>query len=228
MIEHAELHTETGQRIKLQFNPADLTISKSATWQASAAKGGNAPTLHFQGGQPGTISLSITLDATSQPDATSKGVSVTDETDKLLALVQIDRRVRGHDEQRQSGRPPWVEFHWGRLHAPFRAVVERLQIKYTYFSATGVPLRAKVDLGLKQYEDEEVKPRQNPTSSTPAPHKVHMLLPGETLDRVAARHYGDPTKWRFLADANRVEDPLMLVAGMPLTIPELPMRSRDR
>ena len=142
--------------------------------------------------------------------------------------MQIDKSVRGHDDQRQSGRPPWVEFHWGRLHAPFRAVVERLQIKYTYFSATGVPLRAKVDLGLKQYDDEEVKPRQNPTSSTPAPHRVHRLLPGETLDRVAARQYGDSTKWRILADANRIEDPLVLSAGTLLLVPEMPVRSRGR
>lgn len=219
MFEHAKLTTETKQEIHLQFNPADLTITKAATWQASAAKGGNSPTLRFQGGQPGTIALSTTLDATSD------GHSVTEETDKLLALVQIDRGITGHDEQRQSGRPPWVELHWGRLHAPFRAVVERLQIKYTYFSATGTPLRAKVDLSLKQFDDA-VPPRQNPTSFTPSPHTVYRLLPGETLDRVAARHYGDSSRWRLLAETNGIEDPLSLVAGLPLTIPELPMRAR--
>lgn len=222
MIQHAALRTETGQTIDFQFNPAELTIAKSATWQASAAKGGNAPTLHFQGGQSGTLSLSITL------DATTSGASVTDGTDKLLALVQIDRKVPGDDAQRQSGRPPWVEFHWGKLHAPFRAVVERLQIKYTYFSASGVPLRAKVDLGLKQYDDEAVQPRQNPTSHTPAPHTMHRLLPGETLDRVAARHYGDPTKWRMLAQANGIDDPLSLEAGTALAVPQIPMSTRGR
>ncbi len=222
MVQHATLRTETGQTIEFQFNPAELTIAKTATWQASAAKGGNAPKLHFQGGQSGTLSLSITL------DATTTGESVTEMTDRILALVQVDPSVPGDDPQRQSGRPPWVEFHWGRLHAPFRAVVERLQIKYTYFSATGVPLRAKVDLGLKQYDDEAVKPRQNPTSYTPAPHTVHRLLPGETLDRVAARHYGDPTKWRILARANGIDDPLWLEPGTALTVPVLPVSPRGR
>jgi nucleoid-associated protein YgaU len=222
MIQHAALRTETGQTIPFQFNPAELTIAKSATWQASAAKGGNAPTLHFQGGQSGTLSLSMTL------DATATGASVTEQTDTLLALLQVDRKVPGDDPQRQSGRPPWVEFHWGKLHAPFRAVVERLQIKYTYFSAGGVPLRAKVDLGLKQYDDEAVQPRQNPTSYTPAPHTVHRLLPGETLDRVAARHYGDPTRWRLLAQANGIDDPLNLEAGTALAVPQMPVSTRGR
>ncbi|MBX9247139.1 peptidoglycan-binding protein [Actinotalea ferrariae] len=220
MFQHATLHTETHQEIPFEFNPAELTITKGATWQASTARGTNAPTLRFEGGQSGTLSMSITI------DATASGTSVTDETDKLLGLVRIDRSVRGDDRQRQSGRPPWVELHWGRLHAPFRAVVERLQIRYTYFSATGVPLRAKVDLTLKQYDDETVRPRQNPTSYTPSPHTVHHLLPGESLDRVAARYYGDPTRWRLIATASGVDDPLAVAAGTPLVIPEVPVSHR--
>lgn len=220
MFQHATLHTETGKEIPFEFNPADFTITKSASWQAATARGSNAPTLHFEGGQSGTLALSITI------DATATGTSVADETDKLLALVRIDRSVRGDDRKRQSGRPPWVEFHWGRLHAPFRAVVERLQIRYTYFSSTGVPLRAKVDLTLKQYDDETIRPRQNPTSYTPTPHTVHQLLPGESLDRVAARHYGDPTRWRLIADANGIDDPFELVAGTRLTVPEVPVSHR--
>ncbi len=216
----ATLHIETGESIPFKFNPADLTIAKAATWGASPAKGRNAPALRFQGGQSGTVTLAITLDATINHQ------SVLDEAEKLLALAAIDSKVKASDAQHKSARPPWVELHWGLLHAPFRAVVERVQVKYTYFAKDGTPLRAKVDLALKQYDDEKVQPRQNPTSFTPAPHTVHKVQPGETLDRVAAQEYGDPTRWRLLAEANHVDDPLRVPAGTLLVVPELPVRHR--
>ncbi|BCB76386.1 hypothetical protein Pflav_027960 [Phytohabitans flavus] len=39
----AFLRTERGTRIDCLFNPAELTITKSNTWNASENKGGNAP-----------------------------------------------------------------------------------------------------------------------------------------------------------------------------------------
>mgnify|MGYP003487327083 CR=1 FL=1 len=44
---------------------------------------------------------------------------------------------------------------------------------------------------------------------------------GETLDRIAATHYGDPTQWRVIATANGIIDPLDLEPGRVLSIPRL-------
>lgn len=215
----AELHTEKNDVIKFLFNPADLTLTKSATWNAAENKGGNAPELRFSAGQSGTLALSITL------DTTDTGEDVTYHTNKLLDLLKVDMSLAGSDKNRNKGRPPWVEFHWGPLHS-FRAVVERLQIKFTYFAADGMPLRAKADLALKQYADDAVQPLQNPTSHTPSLQTVHRLSHGETLDRLAAKHYADPTRWRLIAEANDIVDPLGLHPGDLLVIPELPVRRR--
>ena len=215
----AELHTEKNEVIKFLFNPADLTLTKSATWNAAENKGGNAPELRFSAGQSGTLALSITL------DTTDTGEDVTHHTNKLLDLLKVDMSLAGSDKNRNKGRPPWVEFHWGPLHS-FRAVVERLQIKFTYFAADGMPLRAKADLALKQYADEAVQPLQNPTSHTPSLQTVHRLSHGETLDRLAAKHYADSTRWRLIAEANDIVDPLGLQPGDLLVIPELPVRRR--
>ena len=215
----AELHTETNEVIKFLFNPAELTITKAASWNAAENKGGNAPPLRFSAGQSGTLTLSITL------DTTDTGTNVTEHTNKLLALVQVNPKLPGSDKNRNKARPPWVTFHWGPLHS-FKAVVERLQVKFTYFAADGMPLRAKADLSLKQYEDEATFPLQNPTSHTPSLQTVHRLTHGETLDRLAARHYADATRWRLIAEANNIVDPLAVDAGTLLVIPELPVRRR--
>jgi nucleoid-associated protein YgaU len=215
----AFLRSEKGTEIKCLFNPAELTITKSNTWQAPEAKGKNAPELRFQAGQPGTLSFSLTL------DTTDSGTDVTEHTNKLLDLMKVDSSLAGADPQRNKARPPWVEFHWGQLHS-FKAIIEKLQIKFTYFASSGMPLRAKCDITLKQFKDETQRPLQNPTSHTPTLHTMHRVVHGETLDRIAAVHYADPTRWRLIADANAVVDPLAVPAGTLLVIPEIPVRRR--
>jgi hypothetical protein len=215
----AFLLTESGDRIACLFNPAELTIGKSNSWQAPEAKGKDAPDLRFQAGQPGTMTMSLTLDTTDD------GSDVTAHTDKLLALMRVSDSVQGADPARNAARPPWVEFHWGKLHS-FKAVVERLQIRFTFFANNGTPLRAKADLSLKQFADAAEYPLQNPTSHTPTLHTLHHLQGGETLDRIAAQHYGDHARWRLIAEANGVVDPLRLQPGDVLVVPELPGRRR--
>jgi nucleoid-associated protein YgaU len=215
----ALLKTETGDQIDFQFNPAELTIVKRTQWGGGDAKGGNAPHLRFQGGQSGTMTVAITL------DSTVTNSPVTTLTDKLVALVTVDPHLPSSDKQRNSARPPWVEFHWGPLHS-FKAIVEQLQIKFTYFKSDGTPLRAKCDLSLKQWSDDALLPKQNPTSYTPVPHTLHCLRPGETLERVAGIYYRDPSRWRLIAEANGIDDPMRPPEGATLTVPELPVRRR--
>ncbi len=209
----AYLLTEKGQRINCLFNPAELTISKSNSWTPVKGKGKTTPQLRFQEGQSGSMTMSLTLDTTDD------GSDVTQHTNDLLNLMRVDTGLAGSDSQRNRARPPWVQFHWGGLHS-FKAIVERLQIKFTYFASSGVPLRAKADITLKQYEDERAWGPQNPTSGTQVPHQVHRVQAGETIDRIAAVHYGDPTRWRLVAEANGVIDPLALEPGDILVIPE--------
>jgi hypothetical protein len=210
----AYLQSEQGTRIECLFNPAELKLSRSNNWSATKAKGKNTPPLRFQEGQSGSLTMSLILDTTASGDP------VTKHTNRLLDLMQVDQDLAGADTKRNRARPPWVRFHWGDFRS-FKAVVEQLQLTFTYFSSSGVPLRANAELTLKQYEDEQAWAPQNPTSGTPSPHRVHQVTGGESIDRIAALHYGDATRWRLIADANAVIDPLRLRPGVVLVIPEI-------
>jgi hypothetical protein len=209
----AYLETESGDRIDCLFNPAEFSISQSNGWEGRNAPGRNAPQLEFTGGQSGTMSLELFFDTTKD------GTAVTKHTNKLLDVMRIDERLPGHDATRTNGRPQWVVFHWGDLHS-FKAVVDSLNLSFTYFSSTATPLRAKAALSLKQWQDEGKWRPQNPTSGTPAPHRVHLLQLGETLDRLASRYYGDSSAWRLIAQANSIVDPLRMKPGTLLVIPK--------
>lgn len=218
-LEKAVLVPEKGDPITCLFNPAEITVAKSNSWNAGEAKGTNAPKLRFQGGQSATLNLSLMLDTSTD------GSDVTTHTTRLLNLMKVDQSLPGADAQRNSARPPWVKFTWGSM-SSFKAVVERLSLRFTYFSSSGVPLRAKADLGLKQWDDEEFLPLQNPTSHASSLHSVHTVVTGDTLDRISARYYRDATRWRLIADANAIVDPLALPIGAAIVIPDLPVRSR--
>jgi nucleoid-associated protein YgaU len=214
MATKAFLKPEKGDDIPCLFNPESLTVTRSNTWSAPQASGKGVPTVSYGGATSGTFNLSLFF------DTTDTGQAVTNYTSKLLTLMEVDSSLPGSSEATQNARPPWVTFNWGDLHS-FKAVITSLSLSFTYFSATGVPLRAKADLSLMQYQEELAFGPQNPTSGTPYPHRTHRVQPGETLDRIAAIHFGDPTTWRRIADANGIQDPLALRPGSLLAIPEL-------
>jgi hypothetical protein len=209
----AFLQTERGERIPCLFNPAQLELALRNEWRGDPMPGGVTPTLRYSGATTGLLRLTLFF------DTTDTGAAVTTHTSKLVALLDVDASLPGTRASSNNARPQWVTFNWGDFHS-FKAVVTSLDLSFEYFSSDGTPLRARAALVLAQYEEDMAFGPQNPTSGTPHPHRLHRVQPGETLDRIAAVHLGDPTKWRLIADANGVEDPLALRPGMLLAIPE--------
>lgn len=209
------------RKIPCLFNPNELSLTLANRWSADGdgdatrqetVPGKGVRTLDFKGSENGTLDLTLFFDTTSE------GVPVTKYTAQVVALMDIDPTIAGTDVKRRRGRPPTVKFGWGAM-TSFPCVVERLNLRFTYFSSKGMPLRATMALSLRQYAEARAYGPQNPTSGTPAPHRTHRVLPGETLDRIAARYLGDPTQWRLLARANAIEDPLDLRPGAVLAVP---------
>jgi hypothetical protein len=218
-LEKAYLLFSDGKEVPCMFNPETISISRENNWRPpgtgpfaeEGAPGEGVLQLAYQGAENADLSLTIWF------DTTDTGKSVTKYTGVLWSYMEIDPDTEGTPH----AAPPTVTFHWGEYLTSFPAVITNLSIKFTYFSSAGTPLRAEVELRLKQYSADNAYGKQNPTSGTPHPHRVHRVQPGETLDRISARYYGDSTRWRALAAANGVEDPLAIRPGALIGIPEL-------
>jgi len=213
-VEKAFLEIEGGQRVPCLFNPAQLQLTRSNSWAGAPVPGRGVPRLRYTGASSGVLRVDLFFDTTHD------GSDVTTHTGKVVALMDVDPTLPGTDEASHNARPPTVSFHWGDLHS-FTAVVTDLDLTFTYFSSSGTPLRATASLTLRQYEESGAFGRQNPTSGTPRPHRVHRVQAGETLDRIAATYYGDATRWRALAAANHITDPLALRPGSLLSVPRV-------
>jgi Contractile injection system tube protein len=198
---------EGGQRLTCAFNPREYTISKSATWHKTPAKGAkSAPKPEFVGANPSSMSMELFFDAFESSGDVSKDINTllewTGPTQKSLA----DNKPN----------PPIVVFHWGNK-SFFDAYIKQVSAKFTLFDSDGTPLRATVNVGFEEVPME--KPKTNPTSGGPAGRRTHVVGASDTLHSVAYSEYGDAALWRGLAAFNRIDDPLRVGTGTTLLIP---------
>ncbi len=197
-------------KIKFQFNPKELTLTKNAKWkrdrQRNAKKSGPP---EFTGSEPSKLTLEMFFDATDTMDD-----AVVKSVEQLFSCcVPTEKSRHG-----KKGSPPWVIFQWGGL-TSFPTYVSSVTAKYTLFTPGGTPVRALCTVTLEEISGEQAG--QNPTSGALAASDVHLVVAGDTLASVAYRAYGDPALWREIADANDVNDPMRLRPGMRLLIPAL-------
>jgi Contractile injection system tube protein/LysM domain len=200
-----------GDRIECMFNPSEFTVTKGAHWINHQVQGRGQPEMRFVSATSGSFDLNLMF------DTTQTGASVSKHTEVLLRLTEPNKNLPSADAR--TKRPPFVWFSWGEWRS-FKAFVSSVSVSFTYFASDGTPLRASASVSFMQPAKDDAWPLQNPTSHTPAPHRVHSVRRGESLDRIASIYYSSPTEWRAIADANHVTDPIRIEPGMMLVIPE--------
>jgi hypothetical protein len=205
--------------IDCQFNPSTLTITKNVAWHAvfpsdddgESQADLNAPEMVFAGGQSAEFSLDLIFDTTTLDHQDVRGF-----TNQLLKLTLMGAGESGHEDE----DPPDVQFIWGEF-VLFEAVIKKVQIHYTLFLPSGIPVRARADVDFVQaYDGDASKDAQNPTSRTD-PRKTHRVQQGDRLDFLAYQEYGRSDRWREIAQANNLDNPFDIHPGQILIIPPL-------
>lgn len=197
-------------RIRLQFNPNTLALSKANEWRRSPVRTAQESAMpEFVGSGPRSLSLEVLLDATATHDN-----SVEKTVERLLAACVP------HPQSLASKKPasPWVRLDWGTaVTTSFNGVLANLSVSYALFDVDGKPLRATCALTIEEASVDP--PGQNPTSGSFDARGAHRVVAGDCLPLLAWREYGDATAWRVIAEANEIDDPMALVNGSELIIP---------
>jgi nucleoid-associated protein YgaU len=71
-----------------------------------------------------------------------------------------------------------------------------------------------------------IVPGTNPTSGGLTTRRTHTVIQGDTLASIAQSEYGDPAKWRAVAVANGIDDPMRVGVGTVLMVPD-PREAED-
>ncbi len=195
--------------IPFQFNPKEVTITKSAKWERKPSKGSKtAGPPEFTGPEPSKMTVEMFFDATATQDG-----SVVKAVELLLSCCVATEKSAGQ----KKPTPPIVVLHWGSI-SSFPAFVTSVSAKFTLFSSDGTPIRAVCSVSLEEMPGEKFR-KQNPTSGSYDVRRVHRMVAGDSLASVAYAEYGDPTSWRDLAAFNEIDDPLRVPTGTVLLLP---------
>ncbi|MEP6859879.1 MAG: peptidoglycan-binding protein [Deltaproteobacteria bacterium] len=212
---------------KVQFNPTELSFQKQMKYAEIAIPGLDAPLQQFVRGEAEKLTLELFFDSTDK--GTGLGAtSVTAQTDKVFSLARINKETHA---------PPIVTVGWsshfpgdsllapfaGQKRNSFDGVIESINQKFTLFSPEGIPLRATVNLTIREYRKLEDQIKKLNLQSPDRTHS-HTLKGGETLSAVAGEEWNRPGEWRHIADANDLDDPRRLRVGTFLTIPVITPR----
>lgn len=201
---------DTGEVFPVQFNPQDLTISKTVEWIPISIKGKDSSQTEHSGGKPASFTVKLLF------DSTDLGLDVRTQYEMLVRMAQPQSLIPFITRK----EPPKCRFVWGPI-ISFTAVITNISQHFTMFLGNGMPVRAKVNVTMqevKSKEEENLAKLQNPTSRS-EPRKTRQVQLGDRLDLIAFEEYGDAHRWLDIAEANDLENPLQLEAGQILTIP---------
>jgi len=218
--------SRNADEIPVQYNPTELQLEKQAQFAEINIPGLIAPIQQFVRGVAEVLTVELFFD-TSDKGTGVKAESVTKLTDPIYATTLIE--PSGH-------APPLVTFTWGKefpgLNLPeaqtgqrrgsFTGVVTSCRQTFTFWSRGGIPLRAKLNLTIRQYLPLDLQLEQLNPSSPDRTHG-HVLRQGEALHSIAHLYYRRADEWRRVAIDNAIEDPRRLTPGARLRVPRIPI-----
>ena len=138
-------------------------------------------------------------------DTYEQQTDVRNHTNKIIGLLDLDPELHA---------PPVCLFSWGHLN--FVGVLERADQRFTLFLSDGTPVRATIDVSFKEYFEGEPGALQSANFT-----KRYVVKRADTLSGIAGRYYGDPAKWRPIAEENALDDPFAIRPGQVLVIPAI-------
>lgn len=189
------------ERLAVSFYPTEYRVESRTRYDTAPRPGRTDPTTQFVGGDPDTLGMELLF------DTYEAGGDVRREY-----LDRFDRLLRNDEE---GGAPPLCRVSWGSL--DFTGVLVSTNRRFTLFARDGTPLRARVEVQFTRVVPERARPAE---ASAPAEQRrTRIVERGDTLWAISGEEYGDPTRWRTIADANGVEDPRTLQIGTELVIP---------
>jgi uncharacterized membrane protein YgcG len=138
--------------IEVMFNPKELSFSRSVNWESKDGNRGTSllPKINFSGVQPYQFTLQQLLFDTY-------------ETKESVMTKYIDNIKKGVEtiQRGQDQRPPVYIFMWGE-NKYFPCVIESLTYTLTMFLTDGTPVRALVDIQLREVDKSDVPPSKGP------------------------------------------------------------------
>ena len=205
-------------KVPFQFNPKELSIEKINQFAEVNIPGLSSPVYQFVRGNARSVTMDLLFDTyeerkdvrifTDRITGWDAGSMYGKMSGNAKGLMDIDADLHA---------PPVCLFIWGKY--IFMCIIERVSKKFTMFLPEGIPVRATLNVTLKEYRDIEIQVKELALQSSDLT-KRWVVTEGDSLWAIAAKEYGNPGDWRLLAEKNNIDNPRMLMPGHELVIPK--------
>ena len=203
--------------VPCMFNPKELSVEKSNHFAEVNIPGLSSPIFQFVRGNARSVSIDLFFDTYEQ------GIDVRLFTDRITGwdagsmFSNLPKEAKGlMDIDSDLHAPPICLFIWGAF--IFQCIIEKVSKRFTMFLPEGIPVRATLNVNLKEYREVEVQVKEMSLQSSDLT-KSWVVTQGDSLWAIAAKEYGSPEDWRLIAKKNNIENPRILIPGQRLVIP---------
>jgi hypothetical protein len=197
--------------INFPYNPEKFQITHSAKWGSITHPSADGPVKQFQGVSTQAVTVMIMLDQFSVPPPLMPITAIIQQIKMFLLPTELSKTM-GY------AKAATVVFGWGPNIIMDQAIITKVVVEYQRF-LLGMPVRANVQVTLEAVPLPSPLGGTNPTSGGVSTRRMHTVTEGDTLASVAYREYRDPNKWRVLAEANGIDDPMRIKPGTDLIVP---------
>ena len=193
------IDTRSGDRMPVMFNPEEYSLEQGNEIAEIGVPGLATSPVQYVRGRARTLRMELFY------DTYELGADVRPHVQRVIRLLDPDQRTHA---------PPVLLFMMGTF--SFQCVLLEANQQVTMFLADGTPVRARLSVRFQEYVRLEVQTRRGLFVGPPT---LHQLTERDTLPDLAATYLGDPRRWREIAEANDIDDPLRLAPGAPLVMP---------
>jgi nucleoid-associated protein YgaU len=217
-IESAPGKFEKEIQAQPMFNPNQISIQKSTKWSKQPKVESDTAKSQFTSGEPATLTMDLFF------DTYEAGTDVRKYTQEIFHLTTVQDHGNLH-------RPPLCKLVWGKFNISdtyqCEWVLQSLSQRFTLFLSDGTPVRATLGCSFRQWRGDDVEEKLLDKQSADVA-KTRMVRRGDTLSSIAGEEYDNPTLWRPIAEANRIDNPRLLTPGSRLIIPSLSSKSLSK
>jgi nucleoid-associated protein YgaU len=201
------INLETTEQFPVMFNPEEYTLQTGNSFAEVGIPGLAKPPIQYVRGNLRTLQMELFFDTYEYKS------DVRAETRRISSLLEKNSTTKA---------PPVLLFTWGSLQ--FKCVLESAAQRFILFLNNGTPVRARLNVTFKEFEQVEVEVQHGLFVGPPT---VRNIIEGDRLEKLAHEYLGDPGAWREIAAANNIDNPLQLTPGVALIIPPGKTKTRN-
>lgn len=212
---------EEDKYFETQINPENWQRSHKITYKDPREPNTRSSVLKIDKIEPETLNLKLMFDGTGTVmDQTGNSQSGVSGQEKDFVFNRIEKlKEFVYEYKGDIHRPQFILVVWGKDY--FAGVLEEMTVNHQLFTPAGSPLRAEVNLRIKEHVSKQ---HQNGTQSNSSPDLTHkrILVDGDRIDLLSHEIYKSPmyyieiAKYNTLTNFRKLKLP-SVVAFPPLT-----------